>query len=128
MKRVILVLLVLLISAPLWAAVTKDVTWLAPNARVNGDPLPAGEIAGYDLECVRAGTGEVVYATGIPASASTHTTAEVFDDGNFACRMRTLDTGGLVSDWSADVNFTVGRCEVTDCRPLPPRSITVVLP
>jgi hypothetical protein len=128
MKRVILILLTLLITAPLWAAVDKGVTWIAPTERVNGDPLLANEIAGYDLECVREGTGEIVYATGIPAGATTHQTAEVFDEGNFSCRMRTLDTDGLVSDWGNSAVFTVGRCETTDCRPLPPRSISVVLP
>lgn len=118
----------LLITAPLWASVDKSVTWTAPTERVNGDPLPPAEIAGYDLECVVQATGEVVYATGLPAGASQHQTAEVFNEGTFICRMRTLDTGGLVSDWGESNPFTVGRCDVTDCRPKPPRSITVVLP
>lgn len=128
MKRVILVLLTLLITAPLWAAVDKDVTWVAPTERVNGDPLPVTDIAGYDLECLRESDNVVVYATGLPVTATTHQTPEVFEAGNFFCRMRTLDTDGLISDWSQSANFTVGRCETTDCRPLPPRSITVVLP
>lgn len=118
----------LLITAPLWASVDKTVSWIAPTERVNGDPLPAGEIAGYDLECVVQATGDVIYATGIPAGATTHQTDAVFVEGTYLCRMRTLDTGGLVSDWGESAPFTVGRCETTDCRPLPPRSISVVLP
>lgn len=127
MKRVMLVFLTLLMTAPLWAAITKDVTWLPPTERVNGDPLPASEIASYDLECVRTGTGEVVYNAQLAGNDTTHQTAEVFDDGEFQCRMRTVDTGGLMSEWGESNVFTVGRCEVTDCRPQPPRSISVVL-
>lgn len=127
MKKLILVTVIVLLTAPLWAAVEKTATWQPPNTRVNGDPLPASEIAGYDLECQRVG-GAVVYATGITAGATTHTTPEVFEAGDYTCRMRTLDTNGLVSEWSNAVGFTVGRCETSDCRPTPPRSITVVLP
>lgn len=117
----------LLVTAPLWAAVDKGVTWLPPTERVNGDPLPAGEIGGYDLECLTEG-GAPVYATGLPAGTTEHTTAEVFEAGNYFCRMRTIDTDGRVSDWSQSAPFTVGRCETSDCRPMPPRSITVVFP
>lgn len=127
MRRVVLILLTLLITAPLWAAVDKGVTWLAPTERVNGDPLSAGDIAGYDLECLTE-SGTPVYATGLPGNATQHTTAEVFEAGTFYCRMRTIDTDGLVSDWGQSALFTVGRCETSDCRPLPPRSISVVLP
>lgn len=127
MKRFILVILTLLITAPLWAAINKDVTWVAPTERVNGDPLAANEIASYDLECVRTGTGEVVYNAQLAGAETTHQTTEVFDGGEFQCRMRTIDTGGLVSEWGESNVFTVGRCEVTDCRPTPPRSISVVL-
>jgi hypothetical protein len=124
MKRLVLVILTLLITAPLWAAVDKGVSWLPPTERVNGDPLSASEIQGYDLECLTEG-GAQVYATGIPAGDTSHTTAEVFEAGSYFCRMRTIDTDGLVSDWGQSAVFTVGRCETSDCRPMPPRSITV---
>lgn len=127
MRRMILVLLGLAITAPLWAAVEKTVSWTAPTQRVNGDALTPGEIAGYDLECYRTG-GEVIYSTGVPSSASSHVTPEVFDAGDFRCRMRTNDTGGLQSAWGESNVFTVGRCDVTDCRPQPPSSIVIQLP
>ena len=127
MRRGLLVFLIFLITAPLWAAVNKDVTWVPPTERVNGDPLPLAEIASYDLECVRTGTGEVIYNAQLAGDDTAHETGAVFDEGEFQCRMRTVDTGGLVSEWGESNVFTVGRCETSDCRPLPPRSINVVL-
>ena len=127
MRRYILLFLGLLVTLPLWAEVTKTATWTPPTQRVNGDALALSEIQGYDLECFRVG-GATVYTTGVPGTATTHVTPEVFDSGDFQCRMRTLDTGGLVSEWGQSNVFTVGRCDVTDCRPLPPSSIVIQLP
>lgn len=124
MKRTIMVILLALLTAPLWAAVNKGVTWVAPTERVNGDPLPAGEIDSYELECLTT-SGTVVYATMVAGTDSTHRTADVFDTGEFRCRMRTVDTGGLMSEWGESNVFTVGRCEISDCRPTPPSSIVV---
>jgi hypothetical protein len=124
MKRIFLLLLLV---APLaLAAVDKTVTWIPPAERVNGDPLAPAEIAGYDLECSEL-AGAIVYQANIPPGTS-HETGEVFDSGEFVCRMRTIDTDGRLSDWGSSNVFTVGRCDVTDCRPTPPRSITVTVP
>lgn len=128
MRRLVLCLVLAMVTAPLWAEVYKTATWTPPTQRVNGDALLPSEIAGYDLECLREGTGEIVYATGVPGGDTSHQTGEVFDAGSFVCRMRTIDTGGLLSTWNSSNVFTVGRCDVTDCRPLPPSSIVIQLP
>jgi hypothetical protein len=127
MRKMILALLMLALTAPLWAQVTKTASWNAPTARVNGDALTLAEIAGYDLECSRT-SGEVVYSAEVPTTPSSHQTGEVFDSGEFVCRMRTKTTDGLQSVWGSSNVFTVGRCDVTDCSPMPPTSITVFLP
>lgn len=110
------------------AQVPKTARWEHPTQRVNGDALTLEEIAGYDIECFNVATDEVIYATGLPTTPNTHVTPEVFTDGNFACRMRTIDTETRLSTWNQSNVFTVGRCEVTDCTPLPPQSIVITLP
>lgn len=127
MRRLILLLVVMAISLPLWAAVHKTATWERPAQRVNGDALDPSEIAGYDLECMREDGSETVYVTGVPGEDLTHVTPEVFDEGSFVCRMRTIDTDGLLSTWNSSNVFTVGRCETSDCRPEPPSSIVIHL-
>jgi len=122
-----LFILALLIAPLAIAQVAKEPEWIIPIQRVNGDPLPIEEIAGYDLECYRVPSGETVYTTGLPATATEHATAAVFDAGDFQCRMRTLDTDGLISVWRQSNVFTVGRCETSDCRPDPPQFIVIPL-
>lgn len=122
-----LMILALLVAPLALAQVEKTATWTVPFERVNGDPMTLAEIAGHDLECFRVPGGQTIYSTGLPANATTHQTAPVFDSGDFQCRMRTNDTGGLTSEWGLSNVFTVGRCEVTDCRPQPPQSIVIIL-
>lgn len=115
--------------APLAVAqVPKTATWIAPDARENGDVLSPDEIAGYDLECTNVDTGGIVYATALPPTPTSHATPNVFDAGDFRCRMRTIDTEGRVSTWAQSPVFTVGRCETSNCNPQPPRSIVIELP
>jgi hypothetical protein len=118
--------LALLVAPLVLAQVDKSVTWTPPTERVNGDPLTAAEIAGYDMECRTTG-GELVYQAG-GLTGTSHSTAAVFEAGQFVCQMRTIDTDGRQSEWASSNVFTVGRCDVTDCRPQAPASITVILP
>lgn len=129
MKRGIMVIALLAITAPLWASVEKTVSWTPPTERMNGDALPAGEIASYDLVCQEAGSGTAVYTTNVPGGQSSHETGAVFEAGEYLCRMRTVDTEGRISpDWAESQVFSVGRCDVSDCSPRAPASITVNLP
>lgn len=128
MRRSMLLMFVLLISAPLWAEVTKTATWVIPTERVNGDALPLAEISRHELVCQRTSGEVVLTVTEIPAASTTLQTDPVFDAGEFICRMRTADTEGRISEWGDSNVFIVGRCDVSDCRPTPPQSITIVLP
>lgn len=128
MRKYILLFLGLLMTMPLWAEATKTASWQIPTQRVNGDALSIEEIAGYDLVCQRVDGGEVVYTlTDIPATDTSHVTPAVFDAGDFICRMRTHSADGLQSTWGESNVFTVGRCDVTDCSPMPPSSIVIQL-
>lgn len=121
MKRIPIafVLGILVATAPLWAAVDKRVFWTTPQQRVNGDALTTQEIAAYEVECLAAGGDRVFAGTATGTELELRTDA-VFEDGDYFCRVRVIDTDGRPSAWGNSEPFTVGRCEATDCSPMPP--------
>lgn len=119
MKRALLIAAIL----PLLLGATGTIT--VPTRMVNGDVLLPANIARSEVHCSLAGGQPVIKATMPGASTSASWTETVA--GTYTCFATTTDTEGRQSAPSAVVNFTVGRCEVTDCRPLPPTLITVKL-
>lgn len=127
MKRL---LILLLFVAPLvFAQVPRTVTIERATERMNGDPLPLDEIAWHDIQCHVQGSEEPLFTIEGPAAGGATATPAVFVDGQtYVCQARTIDTGGRASPtWSVSAPFTVGRCEVSDCRPAPPKSVVIVI-
>lgn len=115
-----------LFFAPLaFGQVPRTITLERATERVNGDPLTLAEIDAHVIECYAVG-GEPLFTLERPPAETQISTPESFVDGvNYQCRALTRDTDGLVSDWTESAVFTVGRCEVQDCRPMPPWSIVI---
>lgn len=123
-----LILLLVLVAPLAIGQVEKTVSLTPPTARVNGDPLPISELARYDIQCLVAGEQVPLFSIVLNPPGTSIETPAAFDAGPiYFCRGRAVDTEGRMSDWGLSANFTVGRCEVSDCRPMPPASITVSL-
>lgn len=107
MKRILILVLAVLLLVPMTAmARTATITWTPPDARTDGTPLAADEIAGYVFSCR---LGDVAHAdlldiAGAESSAVT-TYADLFGEahGTYQCAMRTVDTTGLESPLSNEV-------------------------
>ena len=115
-------LALILIPTVVFGLSAKDFNWQKPTQRVNGDPLAPAEIANYRLKCGTQPGGPYDFMTAIMPGGDNeqYTTSEVFPEGTYHCVAQTLDTEGRESDNSGEVNFTVARCDSTDCRPMPP--------
>ena len=119
MKKLLLIAAIL----PLILGATATIT--VPTRMVNGDVLLPANIARSNVNCSLAGGQPVLKATMQGAATSASWTETVA--GTYTCHATTTDTEGRTSAPSGSVNFTVGRCEVSDCRPMPPTLITVTL-
>lgn len=72
-------------------------SWTTPTTRENGDPLPLGEIAGYEL---------VINDKTYPIIAWINKyTVNGLSRGPVVCKIRTLSTDNLVSEWSETVSL-----------------------
>lgn len=103
--RVLTILLVLL-STPLVANEvvvddTMDFSFQPPTTRMDGSPLSLDEIDGYDLSCA----GRNIWITPEEAEGGYRAqTSEVLPDyGQYVCKISTVDTDGLASQWSNEV-------------------------
>ncbi len=117
--------LILALSAtlPLLFGATSTIT--VPTKMVNGDVLLPAQIARSNVLCSLAGGQPVQKATMNGAGTTASWTETVA--GTYTCFATTTDTEGRTSAPSGSVNFTVGRCEVSDCRPMPPTIVTITL-
>jgi hypothetical protein len=121
-----------LFGAQLAAAATGQLTFTPPTTRVDGSALSASEIAGYDVQCSRwTATGAPASTTctqfagiTLPAGATGGTLAgTVPATGGQACfQVRTRDTAGQVSAWSAEGCKTFGAVA-----PNPPTNVVVAV-
>ena len=116
MNRWKIPILALILASPLTLAVDgKLFTWIPPTEREDATPLPESEIASYNIYCDGDPT-PVFTQSHIPSGNQTWQSHRTdFALGVHACHATTVDTGGLESDPSNVVNFTV-----TPERPLPP--------
>lgn len=124
MKVFIRILALLVLSPLVFGDVSKTFILIAPTERVNGDALALDEIASYKAQCGIAAGGPYDFFTfdnpSTGQATETYSSGEVFPEGTYFCIATDTDTLGLISGFSNEVNFTVGRCAVSDCRPKPP--------
>jgi fibronectin type 3 domain-containing protein len=80
--------------------------WVAPTARVNGDPISMSELRGYR---VYAGTSQSNMTKVAEINDPYETTLEVngLDDGTYYFYVTALDTSGLESPPSATKSKTI---------------------
>ena len=107
MKRLLILVLAVMLLVPATAmARTATITWTPPDARTDGTPLTADEIAGYVFSC-RLGDAPHVDLLDIAGaeSSAVSTYADLFGEtfGTYQCAMRTVDTTGLESALSNEV-------------------------
>jgi hypothetical protein len=127
MKRLLLALGVLAISAPLWAQVSKTFTWVNPTQYVNGTSLPPSQIRETRISVSPTSGGTPMFVEVVPGAATSHASLPIFAAGQWFAVARTVDLAGATSDPSNEAVFTVGPCEANPagCRPLPPTGLTV---
>lgn len=103
-RILILVLLVTLLPATALAR-TATITWEPPTQRTDGSALPSSQIAGYVFSCrVNGEHVDKLDIAGAERQAVT-TYADLFGDayGTYQCAMRTVDSTGLESPLSNEV-------------------------
>ncbi len=124
MKYFIRILALLCLSPLVFGDVTKTFVMDAPTQRENGDAMALSEIAAYSVKCgLLPGGPYDVFTFGEPSTQSateTIVTGTVFPAGTYHCIATDTDTDGIESGESNEINFTVERCQATDCRPKPP--------
>lgn len=111
-------LLALALAVPMAAnaagAFSDDVEWTLPTSRVDGTPLPVEEIDRIELEVILEGS--VLYSDAFLPSITSFTFQRPTPPNYTLCyRARTVDTAGLMSDWTAEV------CKTVQGNPNPPR-------
>lgn len=93
---------------------SDDVSWTLPTQRVDGTPLPVSEIAQIEVEVLR--DGSLVASDAFPPSVTSFTYQRELPPNYTLCyRARTVDTEGLVSDWTNEV------CKIVRGKPQPPK-------
>ena len=109
---------VVLIAAVLWGCVSGSgdtssqgegsitVSWTAPSTRANGEPISLSDIGGYELHYGR-GTGRYGNVVTIENNGRNRYTIEGLRPGSYFVAMRTVDTQGASSSYSAEVRVTV---------------------
>lgn len=70
-----------------------DLSWTAPSARENGDDLPPGEIAGYEISLSNGIATSIILIPG----TETSTTINDLQPGRYLLSIIAIDTDGLKS-------------------------------
>jgi len=73
-------------------------TWTVPTTRVNGTPLSMKEISKYELRCV--GINMPASILKFPKGGTKGYLLKSLKPGKYSCIIRTVDTGGLMSEFS----------------------------
>jgi hypothetical protein len=100
----------------------NSIQWAPPTTRTDGSAYGADDHAGYELGVGNDG----IYEPWVSVPASYDITEwpvdqlNMNDEGDYQIVLRTVDTGGRVSEWSAPVNFTVTLAD-----PNPPTGLDV---
>jgi hypothetical protein len=106
-------------------------SWDAPTTRVNGSPLAADEIGGYDLECTGAGGMWNENVQTLPADVKKDPfeieKSKLVDGyGEFFCRVKVTDTDGLQSVASDPVTVQYDEPVVPDSPPVAPANFQIL--
>lgn len=127
MKRPIFVLLTVLVTAPLWAQVSKTFSWTNPNTYVDGTAMPLANIRETRISTAPTAGGTPTNVQVASGTVATYVSLPVFTAGTWFSRAQTVDVGGAVSAFSNEVSFTVGVCQANpaSCTPRPPTGLTV---
>lgn len=124
MKYAIRAIALLCLAPLVFGEVSRTFTMAAPTQRENGDVLNLSELAAYRVNCglLPSGPYDVYQFDQVASGSATESiaTAAIFPEGAFYCVATVADNGGVRSRDSNEINFTVGRCDVSDCRPQPP--------
>lgn len=84
---------------------TAKLSWKAPLARENGDPIYVGEITGYRIRIEKQGTSTIqVKSVG---GTTTSTSIQLSGTGTYYFSIAAVDTTGVYSDYSGKVSKTV---------------------
>jgi len=83
-----------------------SVTWLAPSARSNGDPLSLAEIAGYQIHY---GTKAGNYPNQVDVNDPTAESTEIagLTSGTYYLVLTTIDSDGRESSYSPEIVVTM---------------------
>jgi hypothetical protein len=76
---------------------TFMITWIPPDAREDGTPLPEAEIKGYVVDINGKSSSLVVEPPYVVK----------LDPGTYAAKAKTVDTSGLESRWSKAFEFSI---------------------
>jgi hypothetical protein len=116
--------ILLALAAPVLAITlgnTATVSFVIPDTRVNGDPLPYTEIKLFEMQC----GDKVTIITSDQGSTGKYVipTSEMLPGpGNYTCSMKTVDTQGIKSVASAGIEvYWAGEEKLI---PLAPTDIT----
>ena len=106
-KIAVRALALLLLSPLVFGAGGKLFTWTPPTERIDATPLPDSEIDSYKIYC--DGDANAIWTqTNQPGPDEQWQAPDgTFALGSHSCHATTIDTGGLESDPSNTVNFTV---------------------
>lgn len=84
---------------------SAKLSWKAPLARENGDPIYVGEITGYRIRIEKQGTSTIQVKS--VSGSTTSTTVSLSGTGTYYFSIAAVDTTGVYSDYSSKVSKTV---------------------
>lgn len=84
---------------------SAKLSWNAPLARENGDPIYVGEITGYRIRIEKQGTSTIQVKS--VSGSTTTTTIALSGTGTYYFSIAAVDTTGVYSDYSSKVSKTV---------------------
>jgi len=113
MKKFLILLFVLVLFSPLYAAVPNTFEWDAPTTNADGTPLT--DLAGFIIYCgMSAGTYSINLDVGLLNATNTggqHVSYPVnqviTQDGSWYCAVTAYDTFGNESGYSNEINFPI---------------------
>ena len=85
----------------------RRLEWRAPKTRTDNTSLPSSEIGGYVIRHKHSSESEYNEILVTSASIKQHD-IELLRDGSYQFAMKTFDSDGLASEWSATTNYTYG--------------------
>ena len=98
LKRFLVAFGLLLLTAPLWAQVSKTFSWTNPIQYVDGTSLPPSQIRETRISVSPTSGGTPSFVEVAPGSVSTYDSLPIFPAGQWFAVARTVDLAGATSD------------------------------